>query len=234
MKRSRPRGTTFYCFSPPVMIATCLFEVGLLVYVLFRYKLNKLTGLAVALLFFLALFQLAEYNSCGSVGTVAAEWSRIGFAAITVLPVLGIHLVQTIAGRSNKYLTWAAYGTALLWVTIFALSERTFSGHVCGGNYVIFQLKQSLVLPYAAYYYGWLIAAILLSIQYMQRAKKQVHHALSLMVLSYLVFMLPTAIANSVKPETIAGIPSILCGFAVLLAIILVFGILPTVNKKKA
>jgi hypothetical protein len=45
--------------------------------------------------------------------------------------------------------------------------------------------------------------------------------------------LIPTGIANSVKPETRAGIPSIMCGFAVIFAILLVVYIAPRAGKIK-
>jgi hypothetical protein len=41
------------------------------------------------------------------------------------------------------------------------------------------------------------------------------------------MFILPTTAANIVDPSTIAGIPSIMCGFAVILAIILTGFVIP-------
>ena len=58
------RKPKLYCFSPPVMIATFVIEVSLAIYTLWRYKLNPVTRLTVALLVCLAIFQLAEYNVC--------------------------------------------------------------------------------------------------------------------------------------------------------------------------
>lgn len=227
------KGTTFFCFSPPVMIATCIIEVVLLIYTLYRYKLNRVTQLAVAMLFSLALFQLAEYNVCGGMGLRAAEWSRVGFVAITMLPVLGVHLIQTVSGKGSKIITWAAYATAAMWAIIFGFTERAFSGHVCEGNYVIFQLKEGLTNPYSAYYYGWLLVGIIMALQFAASATKKVREALILVVVGYLVFLVPTITANTINPDTIGGIPSIMCGFAVLFALILTFAIMPRIAKRK-
>jgi hypothetical protein len=41
-------------------------------------------------------------------------------------------------------------------------------------------------------------------------------------------------VANTVKPETRQGIPSVMCGFAVLFALILAGYILPRAGKIKA
>ena len=41
------------------------------------------------------------------------------------------------------------------------------------------------------------------------------------MVVGYLVFMVPTITANALNPSTLEGLPSIMCGFAVIFAVIL-------------
>ena len=58
--------------------------------------------------------------------------------------------------------------------------------------------------------------------------------ALNWLAAGYLSFILPTTFVNLVNPETIEGIPSIMCGFAVLLAIILIGFVAPlTLEKRK-
>ena len=52
--------------------------------------------------------------------------------------------------------------------------------------------------------------------------------ALRALALGYLAFIVPTTAANLINPATLAGIPSIMCGFAVLLAIILAGEVLPS------
>ena len=98
MKRSK---LNLYCFSPPVMIATFAIEIGLAVYALWRYKLNLISRLAVAILVCLAAFQLAEFNVCEG-GWIDRELaSRLGYVAITALPPLGLHQAS---GNTGSYL----------------------------------------------------------------------------------------------------------------------------------
>ena len=222
---------TFYCFSPPVMLATFIIETALLIYTFVRYRTTALVRTVMAMLFFLALFQLAEYNVCGRLGLSAAVWSRTGYVAITMLPPLGIHLVQLIAKRYWRWLTWLAYTTGALWALMFGLSERAFTGYVCAGNYVIFQLNDFASRMYGAYYYLWLLIGIALAAYFAVQAKQHIKEALILQITGYLVFLLPTTIIGDLNPATRAGIPSIMCGFAVLYAVILVFGVLPRVQR---
>ncbi|HEX5456363.1 MAG TPA: hypothetical protein VFW77_03270 [Candidatus Saccharimonadales bacterium] len=231
MNRGKGDSLKFYCFSPPVMLATFFIEITFLAYSVIRYKFNTLTRLVAALLFFLALFQLAEYNVCGGMGTSAATWSRIGFVAITVLPPIGIHLLFTIAKKPWNNITGAAYGMAAAWVLVFAFSERAFSGHMCAGNYVIFQIKPGLGALYFIYYYLWLFIGAYLCAVLAKTMKRAYKESLTLLALGYATLLIPTTMANMLNPETVRGIPSIMCGFAIILAGIVTFGILPRVGE---
>lgn len=224
----------FFCFSPPVMLATFAIEITLLVFVIVQRKLNRTAQLIVATLFFLALFQLCEYFVCGGLGVSAMRWSRLGFVAITTLPPLGLHLIHVIAGKKVGWVVWAGYALMAFWIAVFGLGESAFVAHECVSNYVIFQLHHYIGYAYSAYYYGLLLIGIALALNFGEHAKiKKQREALYGMIVGYLVFLLPTAIANTIDPATMAGIPSIMCGFAVLFALILFFYILPRTTKPK-
>ncbi|MEO8862925.1 MAG: hypothetical protein ABI354_01225 [Candidatus Saccharimonadales bacterium] len=189
----------------------------------------------MAILFFLGLFQLSEYYVCGGVGVSAATWSRVGYVAITMLPPLGLHLAHVIAKNKKRILVWFAYASGITWALVFGLSEWAFGGHVCAGNYVIFQLRNNVGGAYFAYYYFWLFMVLILcSYWYTKTTNKRQKEALHYLVLGYLVFILPTTIVNTLKPSTMLGLPSIMCGFAVIYAVILTFLILPRINNSKS
>jgi len=221
----------FMCFSPPVMMATFVIEVSLLLYTLFRYKLTTVTRLAALLLFFLATFQLAEFMSCGS--TDYQTWSVIGFVAITALPPLCIHMILAIAGKNRPVIKIGSYILAVMFAGVFLL-PNAFVNHQCAGNYVIFKLTNGLSDAYFVYYYGLLFIGLALAMYYAVHASLHVRKALSYQVVGYLSFLLPTATVNIAQPETTAAIPSIMCGFAVIYAIIIVFGILPHYKQTPA
>jgi hypothetical protein len=225
------KSNKFYCFSPPVMVVTMLAEVTLFLYTLLRYKMAPITRVITFILLFLATFQLAEFNVCG--GRDAKAWSHIGFIAITILPALGIHLISLIAKRKNTILKSASYLVSGLFAIIFGLSGSDLAAHACGGNYAIFQLAHRVGGMYFAYYYLWLFIGIGLSLYYSIKATVKIRQALVLQIVGYLSFLLPTGIVNTINPKTIEGLPSIMCGFAVIYAFILVFGIVPlTITKR--
>lgn len=186
-----------------------------------------LVRVSVAILGFLALFQLSEFTVCGATHWSASVWSRVGYVAITMLPPLGIHLIRIISGRGSRWVVRIAYLSGVGFALLFGLSPSAFHDHVCAGNYAIFQLAPGVGGAYFAYYYGWLLFGIGQALLYAATAPLHTRKALLYQVFGWLSFLLPTGIVNAVNPQTIAGIPSVMCGFAVTYAIVLVFGIIP-------
>lgn len=234
------KGVQFNCFSPPVMVATLIIESFLAVYSVWRYKMTVLTRLITLTLVSLATFQLAEYFVCTGYGLHAEQWSRLGFVAITTLPALAIHQLHILAGKPRRRMVAAAYSGMIGYIGVFMLYPMAFVGHQCTGNYVIFQFSHRLGGIYAGtYYYAWLLIGVILGIlwsnEFIKKGKpaRKKLETVRAMILGYLIFLVPTALANTVKPETRAGIPSIMCGFAVMFALILALYILPRVAQVK-
>lgn len=221
---------TFYCFSPGVMLATVAIELAGMLYVLFMHRATMVGKLIAAILGFLALFQVAEFMICeGALGISSVGWARIGFGAITMLPPLGLHLGMTIAGKKSKPVLAAAYGSALTFAFLFFALGHGLTGQICGGNYVIFEVTRPMMIPYGLYYYGWVLVGMLFAWKYgnSQDISDNNRSALRWLAIGYASFVIPTTIVALLKPETRSGIPSIMCGFAVFLAITLLVWVLP-------
>ena len=190
--------------------------------------------IAIAILIGLAIFQLAEYNVCeGAWGVDSLTWARVGYVAITLLPPLGLHLATRIADQKQHTLVTSAYAVAAVFATIFLFIGHGMQSEQCLGNYVIFTTAHWAVTPYAMYYYGFL----LLTVGYAVRTAGELKAAykrrsLLSLAIGYAAFIVPTTAANIVDPSTLAGIPSIMCGFAVILAVILVTVVVPRYQKR--
>lgn len=224
---------TFFCFSPPVMIATFVIELGLAVYTLLRYKASAVTRLAVILLVALSGFQLAEFMVCQNIGS-AEFWSRAGFVAITILPPVGLHLLHVITKSKQRWIPWPGYLVGAAFVAFFGFWSDSIVGNQCMGNYVIFQVAENAGGLYAAYYYGLLVASLLLGWRHLrQKHDKKTRRAISALMVGYAIFLIPTTAAVVANPEALTAIPSIMCGFAVLLAIVLGLRVLPPSVQRK-
>ena len=225
---------TLYCFSPPVMIATCLVELSLAAYMLWRYKMNTVGRLALVLFVALATFQLAEFMVCRGMGGDDLIWSRVGYVAITVLPPVGLQLLSVLTKNKAKWLILPAYVAAAAFVVFFVAVGRSISGHACLGNYVIFQVAPGFGWLYGVYYYGLLVATLATGWYYLRKPlPRKLRRAIVGLMLGYTIFIIPATTVNLVDPGTIAGIPSIMCGFAVLLALSLAFIVLPAAAERR-
>lgn len=228
---NRKKTNTFFCFSPPVMLMTFLLEFILALYVLIRYKKSPVVYITVLILCLLSVFQLAEYMLCGGLGLSNVEWAKLGYMAITILPALGIHLILALAKEKAVAFLIAAYASAGSYVLYFALASQSVIARECAPNYALFDTQGYGAFLYALYYYGWLLVALLLA-AYMARKHPKKAHVMKWMVAGYSSFIIPTTLANLINPSTMSAIPSIMCGFAIILAVILVWRVLPLSGEK--
>jgi hypothetical protein len=227
----KQNGHVFACFSPPVMLATFIFELASMIYVLFRYKLNSRSRLVAALLLYLSIFQLAEYMVCQNT-TVADIASRVGYVAITFLPVMGLHLMAAIVNSRKKIFLYISYLLAVMISAYFLVHPNSFQSYECTGNYVIFQIGKSQAFAYSTYYFGLILSTLIYGIIKYKKSKRQIQNNISWLIFGYLIFILPVAIISITHPDSRRAIPSVLCGFAVLFAVVLVVKIAPRVLKK--
>jgi hypothetical protein len=221
------------------MLATLIIETGLAIYTIWRYRLDVVGRLITAMLAGLAVFQLAEYFVCTGIGSMAGPWSRVGFVAITALPPVGLHLMHVLARKPRRRLVYTAYSIMAIYMVFFLVAPGTFTGHQCTGNYVIFQFTANVTGGYSIYYFGWLLAGIGLGARWANELKAKGKAAIKRLqtvqwlILGYLVFLVPSALSMTINPSVRRGIPSVLCGFAVLLALVLVLYILPRAGEPK-
>ena len=120
----RPEGTLF-CFSPLVMVATFLVEAILAVFVFVRYHATRFGKVAGTVLILQAVFQFAEYRICTHNGDVSLFWPRIGFAAITLLPVCGLYLVALVSHK--PHFLKLGYATAAAFILYFVFVPKSIS-----------------------------------------------------------------------------------------------------------
>ena len=214
---------TLYCFSPPVMIATIIIEIGLAIYSLIRLKSSNIKNTLVITLLLLAAFQFAEFFVCGNTSESSIKIaSRIGYVAITFLPALGVLLANQIAERKRHWSSYVALGLAAVFATYFGLAPNSINSGICAGNYVIFNLIAPASIIYEAYYFittAWIIG-LGMTLPSKIKAKKR-KQALQWLVIAVLSFIVPTGIVYMINPSTVRAIPSIMCGFAILYAFIL-------------
>ncbi len=213
------------------MLVTLIIEVVFAFYILFRYKLTSAHRLVVSILFFLAIFQGVEYLVCATEAT--APWPQIGFIAITLLPPLGLHLVYHLLGKRPPL--YFFYGLATVLSLALTFIPEIIVSPFCTNSYAIFQLSQPMATLYFVYYFAlllWGLGEIVDSIVE-HRANKKKRTMLLLIGVGYLSFMLPMGVLSLLLAETREAIPSIMCGFAIVFAFVLTFGVAPLLSKSE-
>ena len=231
-KSTRVSGRTLYCFSPPVMIATFVIEVALAVFVFIRHRVTRFGRVAGLVLILLATFQFAEYRICTTSGELPLLWSRIGFVAITLLPLSGLYLVSLVSHK--PHFLKLGYLTAAGFVAYFIFVPKSITGAICGGNYIIFNTSNDLYRLYGFYYLGFLLLGIWESIEKIESFKRQTagKRALQWLIVGYLSFMGPMGVAYVFFPPARNAVASIMCGFALTLAFVLALKVVPLYNRR--
>lgn len=215
------------------MVITIMIELGLTGWMLGKYVTRTPQRLIIALLVFLAAFQIAEFNVCG-VHPIQLLWSRLGYVFITTLPALSLDLVVRLRGNAKlRPLTDFGYAMAALFIIGFSFLPSSLNSGVCTGNYVIFLLSEPLGVFYGMYYMGLEILGLILSFLPEPKAKIKHQSALRWMGVAYLTLLVPSFIIYIVLPATRVAIPSIMCGFAVLFALITALKVAPLISKKR-
>ncbi len=214
--------TTLFCFSPAVMLATFLVETVACIYALIRWGEGLFGGLAVFLLLSLGIFQWSEYIICK--GGDPFLWAKIGHVAITWLPVIGLQLVSMATYRTRFVrLAWGC-GAFLSFGII--VSQGIFVAAVCTGRYVIFETQSFFDWTYGVYYLSLLCIALGMLFAALWQ-KKGDRTLLQWMMFGYLSFLVPTCTLSLLAMHVRGGVPSIMCGFALVMALTVVVCILP-------
>ncbi len=221
--KSNSRDVTFYCFTPLVSLATFFLEFLLALYVFFKYKPTLFNILSIATLLSLGTFQLSEYFICTT--AYGDLWTKIGYIAITLLPALGVHSVTAITRKKNLLVGSGYIYATLLVAGIIFIPEINLQTS-CLPNYVDIKLSNWFNILHTAYYAFYVLAVIYILWHSLQRhigdAKEE-----KWLLFGYAIFLIPSEGLFLLRMITDSAIPSVMCGFAVLAAIILVAVVIP-------
>jgi hypothetical protein len=143
------------------------------------------------------------------------------------LPILGVHFISILTKRYRFWLM-PGYVLASLFVLWMILETKPIEVLACTGRYVAFQLSDPLSHVYLYYYVMSLAAGVILILWNLRQRTRQMRPLVWLLV-GYLSFILPTMYVYQYIFQTRKSFSSVLCGFAIIMAVILVGKILPAV-----
>jgi len=210
------------------MLGTFVIETILGLHVMLTRK-GIIARLSVVLLFCLAAFQLCEYFVCVGSPTFRLDWTRFGLVCISFLPALGVDLAGLLTRRT--WLVFVGYAAALAFsVTFFLLPSASAAGS-CLGNYILIAMPNSRFSElYMWYYFGFIVlgmSQLIWGMIYDKQISRPLYWARLWFVIGYLSFTVPMAVVAFMSPSARAGTPSLMCGFALSLAVIVALRVVP-------
>lgn len=214
------------CYNPTVSLFTAIIEFALSGYMLFKYRLASTRYFFAAVLIVLGAYQFSEFMLCKTSSPEA--WATAGFAIYTFLPALGLHGTMTCLGRKSK--PFIFYALPAFFVILAILYQDFILLSQCQVIFVtvrnaLFQtgtLSQTLLFSlYTLYYAGFIMwSCILCLIAFRREPNFNRKKILLMFPIGVIVMTLPTYILMVIFPTLNHRFPSVLCHFALLLALV--------------
>jgi len=210
------------CFAPYVSLATFVIEFLLALFFLLKDPRDNLNRIIALMSFLLGVYQLNEFLICT---TGAGVFANLAFATTAILPALAITLVLTLFRKRIRFY-WHAliYAPAVFFIIMFAFSVQLNAFTICMSVFIQYPWLGVLSQFFGLYYWIYLVAAVVLffavSLRPISIYEKRMAY---LGMLGILIFTVPTYIFLIFLPALKVQTPSILCEFALLFAIELLF-----------
>jgi len=220
------------------MIATFAIEVALAIYVAVRQPSSLFRAIVITILLCLASFQLAEFEVCLGPESTKLAWTKFGLVGITLLPALGMHLIALVTTRN--VLIPVSYTIAGSYAAMFLFLPGTTEQALCCGNYVLLNIDNGWVGRVYDLYYTVFVVLAMVELGMRLLAKVPITESgyssklIGLTLLGYLSFTVPMAIVAVISAQLRDATPSIMCGFAVILAFILALILSPLYASESA
>ncbi|MHA2502765.1 MAG: hypothetical protein ACXAE3_07850 [Candidatus Kariarchaeaceae archaeon] len=202
-----------------ISLSFFLIEFGILLWVLRNYRNHLLWKEIAVLLGLLQAYQLSEFLIC--IGMDPTITGRVAFTVITFLPPLGHFIANKLISRSQ----WDTIlsGTAALYFAGFYLFQPG-SVQLVDCNPLFAVYSHALSWAYGYYYFAVILYSVLLLTAFLVRNRDTARDETAVwLYLGYLGFLLPMGLTVLVNPELYYAIPSIMCKYAIVLALSVAF-----------
>ena len=217
-------GVTTVAYSPILAMATAAFEILVAAWALMGGGDRALLRTTSLILFLLAGYQITEIAICADVGA-AGFLPRLAFIDVTWLPALGLVLVGQIYRPCSRLLRGIGGGmlVAAAGIVLWILVDRAFaSASVCSAVYARYTHAMPRFLAYSIYYWLGLFGMVSLSAFGALRTEGgRPRRLLTQVFAGTLGFIVPSFAVSWFVPAAARALPSVLCHFALILAVFL-------------
>ncbi len=211
-------------YSPVLGVATAAFEIVVALWALTGPGRRDIVRITSAVLLLLAGYQISEVFICTAVPAYGFL-PRLAFIDITWLPPLGILLAARLYSPRSRMMTGAAYamfaaaGGIMAWI---ALDPGFVTASVCSAVFARYTHSLPRFQAYAIFYWIGLLGMVGFStFGAMKATRLEDRRLLGELRTGSIAFILPSLIVTWFVPTTQGALPSIMCHFALLLAVFL-------------
>jgi hypothetical protein len=213
-------------YNPLLSIFTAAIEVGAAVWVLRGPGRKPIIYTVGSILFFLAAYQVIEAIFCTGSQVALAFLPKLAFMVVAWLPPTGILLVARLYPTKTRTLYYYANGMFVfcgVLVGSIAMDKAFVTASVCEIVFARYTNPTPLYQTYGIFYQTGLMSMLLLS-AYGVTICKDDHQRLLLgqVMLGSIAFIFMALVTVAVLPIADNALPSIMCHFAMLLALFLI------------
>ncbi len=211
-------------YSPVLGLGTAAFEVVVALWALSGPGRKDIVRIASAILVLLAGYQLTEVLIC-TADPSYGFLPRLAFIDVTWLPPLGLLLAARLFAPRSRFATGAAYGMLaaaggiMLWI---AADPGFVTSSVCSTVFARYTHTLPRFLAYTGFYWLGLLGMVGFS-AYGAKASPDpnARRLFSHLRTGSVAFIVPSLVVTWFVPTTSGALPSIMCHFALLLAVFL-------------
>ena len=218
------------CFTPLVSISIAIIEFALATTLLLFFPKSKFRDFFAVFIYILGFYQFTEFMLCSG---NALFWATMGFVTYSFLPALALHAVLKIFKKKFN----------VIWVYIIPLIAGilaiTIPGFIvqasCERYFIsidtIINSNPSLLLLvafaiYVVYYFGFLALTYFIILKDYIKQKNEIKREIELVeMVGILLMIIPTLVLLILFPVFGIMFPSILCAFAIFVAISAFIGV---------
>ena len=209
-------------YSPILSIITALFEILAAMWALMGSGRKKIIYTSSALLLLLAAYQILEVVICTAPQS-SMFFSRLAFIVIAWLPPVAVLLIALLFPTKKKAVYWftgLTFTLALL-ISIWLLIDKSFvTKSVCTVIFARYSNPMPQYIIYAGFYHLGMLGMLFLSAHGVIICKDHEQRLLlGQMLMGSLAFIIPSLITVIAIPYTKGALPSVMCHYALLLAI---------------
>ena len=218
------------CFTPLISISIAIIEFALASTLLLFFPKSKFRDFFAAFIYILGFYQFTEFMLCSGNGVF---WATAGFITYSILPAIALHAVLKIFKKKFNII-WIyiiPFMASILSITIPGfIIKASCEKYFISIDTIITSTPSLLLLValgiYVAYYFGFLFLTYFIILKDYVKQKNKIKREIELVeMVGILLMIIPTLVLLILFPVFGIMFPSVLCSFAIFVAISAFIGV---------